>query len=79
MDERDIVEGAFKRGVLRVLTATTTLSSGVNLPARRVIVRGPFGPLKQPLDVLSYKQMVGRAGRKGIDTQGESLESFLYV
>jgi DNA polymerase theta len=41
-DERDIVEGSFKTGVLRVLFATTTLASGVNLPARRVIIRSPF-------------------------------------
>lgn len=68
-DERDVLEGAFRQGKVRVLAATSTLSSGVNLPARRVIIRTPTfnGHL---LDPLTYKQMAGRAGRKGVDTIG---------
>lgn len=69
-DERDVLEGAFRQGMVRVLAATSTLSSGVNLPARRVIIRTPTfnGHL---LDPLTYKQMAGRAGRKGVDTTGK--------
>ncbi|XP_032417968.1 DNA polymerase theta [Xiphophorus hellerii] len=71
-DERDVLEGAFRQGLIRVLAATSTLSSGVNLPARRVIIRTPTfnGRL---LDPLTYNQMAGRAGRKGVDTKGESV------
>ncbi|XP_053675259.1 DNA polymerase theta [Anopheles nili] len=71
-DERDIVESSFRDGTLRIIVATSTLSSGVNLPARRVIVRTPkFGG--RPMSSLTYRQMIGRAGRTGQDTLGESV------
>ena len=74
-DERELVESCFHLGIIRVLTATSTLAAGVNLPARRVIFRGPIVG-RDFIDATKYRQMAGRAGRAGIDTKGESVSNF---
>ncbi|KAH6757052.1 hypothetical protein C2S51_038889 [Perilla frutescens var. frutescens] len=72
VEERETVEMCYRKGLVRVLTATSTLAAGVNLPARRVIFRQPrIG--RDFIDGTRYKQMAGRAGRTGIDTKGESV------
>jgi DNA polymerase theta len=73
MEERTLIEGAFKSGVISVLVATTTLAAGVNLPARRVIVRDRKTFKGEELSVAQFQQMCGRAGRYGIDGQGEAI------
>ena len=72
VEERELVEEAFRGGVLSILVATSTLAAGVNLPVRRVIFRNcAIGC--DFLDSYRYRQMAGRAGRKGIDRFGESI------
>jgi replicative superfamily II helicase len=41
-DERNIIEKGFRQGVLLVLIATSTLSTGINLPAKVVIFKTPL-------------------------------------
>jgi len=74
---RKIIEGLFRQGKIKVLTATPTLAFGMNLPARSVVVqdyrRYEAGYGYYPISVLEYKQMAGRAGRPKYDKNGEAI------
>ncbi len=70
---RRIIEYLFQQKLLAVCTCTETLSAGINLPARSVvlpsIMKGPAG--KQTLlDPGSAHQIFGRAGRPQFDSHG---------
>ena len=75
--QRRFVEQSFKEGLIKCIVATPTLAAGVNIPAKRVIIRdlwryeGNMG--MQPIPVLEYKQQAGRAGRPKFDTEGQAI------
>ena len=75
--QRRVIEQKFKERILQCIVATPTLAAGVNIPARRVIIRdlwrydANFG--MQPIPVLEYKQQAGRAGRPQYDSEGEAI------
>jgi replicative superfamily II helicase len=71
-DGRLSVEKRFReRGGLRVIVCTPTLAYGVNMPARRVAVVGVHRGINE-VDPIDVKQMIGRAGRYGIDPEGDA-------
>jgi superfamily II DNA/RNA helicase len=69
---RRMVEALFRIGKIRVICATTTLSSGMNLPARTVVIANTRSPAdyRQIIEPNQIHQMLGRAGRPGLDTKG---------
>ncbi|MDY0167050.1 MAG: DEAD/DEAH box helicase [Thermoguttaceae bacterium] len=70
---RRVVEELFQRKLLSVAVCTETLSAGINLPARSVvlpsILKGPTGK-KTVVETSTAHQIFGRAGRPQFDTRG---------
>jgi len=75
--QRRIIEENFKKGFIKILSATPTLASGINLPARYVIIKSIYrydvtlG--SYPIPVLEFKQQSGRAGRPQYDKEGDAI------
>ena len=73
--QRNEIENAFKNRILYCLCATPTLAAGVNLPARRVLIRDLKrfeDGMSRLLPVMEVRQMLGRAGRPRYDPVGEA-------
>lgn len=72
--DRRRLENEYRSGALRALVSTGTLEMGLNLPARQVVLydlQTFDGTDFTPLSVSTVWQRAGRAGRRGLDTQGE--------
>jgi helicase len=76
-EARAIIEEGFRKGLIRCISSTPTLAAGLNLPARRVIIRDyrrfTSGEGMVPIPVREYHQMAGRAGRPHLDPYGEAV------
>jgi len=73
---RTVVEEAFRDREVACICATPTLAAGINVPARRVVVRDQkryAGSGMEWLPTLEVHQMCGRAGRPGLDPYGEAV------
>jgi len=71
-----LVEEMMNRGRLRVIFATTTVAAGVNFPARTIVLFNSDqfnGRDFAPLTATEFRQMTGRAGRRGRDKIGFML------
>lgn len=70
---REMIEMLFDKKMIKVLFATETLAVGVNFSTASVIFTALTkfdGTTRRPLLAHEYTQMAGRAGRRGIDTEG---------
>jgi superfamily II RNA helicase len=73
---RETVEALFAAGLLRAVFATETLSLGINMPARSVVIERftKFGGSgRATLTSGEYAQLTGRAGRRGLDAEGHAV------
>lgn len=78
---KEIIEIIFQKGLVKILFATETFAVGVNMPTKTVV----FTELKKytkdgqrNLYTSEYKQMSGRAGRRGLDQFGTIIILPLY-
>ncbi len=70
---RTLVEKLAQKGLLKVICGTDTLGVGVNVPIRTVVFTQLFkygGQSTKTLAVRDFKQIAGRAGRRGFDNIG---------
>ncbi|HNX91183.1 MAG TPA: DEAD/DEAH box helicase [Candidatus Omnitrophota bacterium] len=70
---KEVVERLFTSKLIKIIFTTETFALGINMPARTVVfdeLRKFYGDRFANLKTRDFYQMAGRAGRRGIDTEG---------
>ncbi len=70
---KELIEDLFQQGLVKVVFATETLAAGINMPARSTVISSLSKRTEnghRPLMGSEFLQMAGRAGRRGLDSQG---------
>jgi len=73
---KECVEELFQRGLIKAVFATETLALGINMPARTVVLEKLTkwnGESHVSVTPGEYTQLTGRAGRRGIDIEGNAV------
>lgn len=73
---KSTVEDLFQRGLIKAVFATETLALGINMPAKTVVLEKLVkwnGEAHVAITPGEYTQLTGRAGRRGIDIEGNAL------
>lgn len=73
---KEAVETCFTESLVKVVFATETLSLGINMPARSVVIEKLTKFTGEGHDMVTpgeYTQLTGRAGRRGIDDVGYAV------
>lgn len=73
---KETVEELFQRGLVKAVFATETLALGINMPARTVVLEKLTkwnGESHVSVTPGEYTQLTGRAGRRGIDIEGNAV------
>ncbi|MFZ0324976.1 MAG: DEAD/DEAH box helicase [Actinomycetes bacterium] len=73
---KEVVEELFASGLIHVVFATETLALGINMPARTVVLEKLSkwnGETHADVTPAEYTQLTGRAGRRGIDVEGDAV------
>lgn len=76
LHDRRLIESGFISGSVMILSSTSTLALGVNLPAHLVIIKNTSffdQGIFKPYSVSSLVQMIGRAGRPQFDTEATAV------